>query len=275
VTGGEIPSAAGSGDEVNRAIHDVINTLGGTGAAPNVSFAPGHADAEQTPDGLLDFEPYRTEVQAIEGLMKAGEDPRSIPGYIDQGSHVGVFSVGEGRYLAKIPHPEDNDEAQVIERIKQAFLRGKGEDGLAQIVSYSDEEPHAVLVEPVPGDTLADIEARDRITRRAYRDKIRCYREMQRLGLATDNHASENTILTPDGKLVTVDYEYNPDQTLEEKVLSFGSNYALLQDEEPGDHDGVLPQYAWRYFDVCYDEFGPELANKLKEQWRSYGYWLP
>jgi hypothetical protein len=272
---GEFTSDPAEG--MQQAIADAIRTMDGEGTRlglePEIEVdfeAVTSRTIEQHVEPLEDFEPYRDEVTEIERLVREGRPLRTIPGYVGKGGEVGVFRVGnDGRRVAKVLLP-GWDPLVEMEALLQAFLTGRGVSGLAQIRSFSESKPHAIIVDYVPGDKLSAVEARRKATFYAYLHLIRhVYPEMQRRGLATDNADSENIILTPQGHLEIVDYDYDPRQPLVEKVITFGSNYCLLEGEDYPHHR--LPAYARRYREACRLEYGEEVAERLNFMWRSYG----
>jgi hypothetical protein len=268
---------SGPADGMQRAIHDAIRTMGGATIQPEleVDVASAFHAGERHLDPLEDFEPYRDEVATIEHLMHGGRPARTIPGYVNEGGEVGVFRVGsDGLRVAKIILPGWSEPGAEVGALIQAFLAGRGAPGLAQIRSFSESAPSAIIVGYVQGDTLEKPETRDRISIEAYRYLIRTiYPEMQRRGLAADNGDYSNTLLTPQGSLEVVDYDYNPDESLLGKILSFGSKYCLLEgDDRPS---CPVPPYARRYREACYLEYGEELAQRLDSMWRSYGLEVP
>src|SRR5215469_2136839 len=206
------------------------------GIAPN---GPGNSDRKAEKGHSS---PYLAQMLSIDRALEEGRDAESIPGYVKKGGVCYIFRTHDSNYM-KMPRIRPQSEGkkglvplpQDIVRREYVIplLRGRGHEGLEQIVDYIDatsDNLGAVIVEPIEdAKLLSDMSEAERnsIPVRHYQQLINVFSTTARLDIAPD-YDSTNIFYNPNAKstlFTLIDYGVlesgQPSRTPEEAAAIF------------------------------------------------------
>lgn len=277
----------------------IIAPLGGVAVAsiilPEVSDIPAVSEEKYTPGPAQATEQHKAEhvdsaharqvTDSIGERLARGEEPDSIEGYITSGGQCHIYRDPNTGYIVKIPRVTEQEHERILppagmiaQRYKEPLERGKGVDGLEQIVTAVDDRGEAgggsVWVQEAPGktwETMTTEEQRD-IPPEHYDRLMNTLEQMEEKGVVIDNHAS-NIMYDPSAGFTIIDYhtrEYwlglDPElsATAQDQTFRLGGDRGGLTEcggeLSPQEHINKFTEAAER-------KFGPDAANRIRQSW--------
>lgn len=157
--------------------------------------------------------PNSRQAGTIRQTIRADKDAVPLlPGYIDKGSNMFVFqSANNPDHCIKVPGVYEYDESLDIvqEEYVEPLVRGRGIDGLEQIVEYepkTGDNPGSVTVEKAEGTRLDKLMAGGATPSEPehYRKLVATLEQMGQHDLAPDD--AKNVMYSPDKGFTVIDY---------------------------------------------------------------------
>lgn len=220
------------------------------------------------------FEPYDSAVAELaQGQAEAGAaDP---PGRVEWGTQVDIFT--DDRHpgvVFKLPNQEIRRLGMAeyeMGKLIEGHVRGLSLPCLEQMTAYdATPDEQAMVCEFVEGDRIWDIPPDERgvITDEHLTELVNAFVIMQENGIACDVYSSTNFKHHAERGLTCLDYEYDPGQTLLEKVVGFADVTGLMDEAE----DVPVLDCALRFRDICGQILGREAVQAIEDRWRYRGF---